>query len=119
MSRRRTYLPAQPIVDKVDTLGGLATLVPMAHRDENGDHHLVRSFYKIRASGRVSLDVADELCVRLLGMQPPLVYGAAWWDAIDEPDPIAEAWLSGETPLVLDYNEVRKIRRRTRRTAAA
>lgn len=113
-----TYLDAQPILDAIDARGGIAACLGRHDLgfDENGKRrsqdwsdadmrdylNVARKIGKWRESGRVLVEVADEFCIRRLGVNPVLVYGPAFFDGVDEPDGVAAAWCLGDLPLVLD-----------------
>jgi hypothetical protein len=69
----REYLPAGPLIDAVQRAGGLP---PFAARGE-----LAQAFYRARRSGRLTIESADQLAVRLLAVHPYFVWHDDWWCA--------------------------------------
>ena len=65
-------LPARPLLKAVRDRG-----ITIAREDATWR----RALEKAAVAGEVSAVVADELCVRLLGLHPFEVYGDAWWMA--------------------------------------
>jgi hypothetical protein len=91
-SRPRPKLPSAPIVERIDSRGGIDAVV--TDRFDYREKQSIKSrYYKIRQTGEVTSVTADWLCTFLLRVNPALVYGQAWWDSIEEPDEKAAAWL--------------------------
>lgn len=71
-------LPADPIIFFVEGRGGLhATLDP----DSVDRAELIRlrvAYHRANTDGRVTIAMADELCIHVLGLHPMLVYGDDW-----------------------------------------
>jgi hypothetical protein len=67
-------LDVTPLVDAVAELGGLAAL----GAGKNGNSALRQAFYRARRRERLSLEMADEICIKLLGCHPIQVWGDAW-----------------------------------------
>jgi hypothetical protein len=69
----REYLPAGPLIDAVQRSGGLPQF---AARGE-----LAQAFYRARRSGRLTIEAADLMAIRLLHVHPYFVWGDDWWCA--------------------------------------
>jgi hypothetical protein len=65
------YLPAAPIVQLVESRGGLP---PFAVRNE-----LAQAYYRARRSGRLTIWAADLLAVKLCHQHPALIW-PEWLD---------------------------------------
>jgi len=107
-----TMLPCEPIVEVVSARGGIGAVLGMQpagvvepRRSRFTDAECdrwSRAYYRIARRGCVTPELADRFCLEVLDVNPALVYGDVWWDDVDEPDEIAEAWAAGMLPLVLD-----------------
>lgn len=62
-----------PLVAEVTRRGGIRALT------DSPTHW--RSYERAKARGTISTGLADTLAIRCLGMNPALLWGAAWWDA--------------------------------------
>lgn len=64
------WLPAAPLLELLEGV-------------DFGERHssLKAKCERAQTTGRLTITVADELAVRLLGLHPCEVYGTAWWSA--------------------------------------
>lgn len=71
-------LPADPIIAFVENRGGLHATLDPDSVERNELMRLRLAYHRAGTEGRVTLTMADELCILLLGLHPILVYGDDW-----------------------------------------
>lgn len=64
-------IDAEPLLSQLDGLEGLTG------RSNDTLYHAIE---RARAAGTFTVDMADRLCVRVLGLHPCVVYGDLWWN---------------------------------------
>ncbi|MCA1781886.1 MAG: hypothetical protein LC679_06840 [Intrasporangiaceae bacterium] len=91
----RHLIDAQPIIDRVVKRGGIGVVLGLEHHQASGNrpldpgepttkdrdvHRWSRQWQRMVKRGTISIDGADKFCIRVLGVNPALVFGSAWWD---------------------------------------
>lgn len=71
-----------PLVAAVDRAGGIRTLT-----DSASDW---RSYARAKARGTITTGLADRLSIQLLGINPALLWGPAWWDSCADTDDLED-----------------------------
>lgn len=90
---RPTRLDAAPILRVIEARGGIDGVV--GGRTDRDALAFKRMMSKARECGTISVSSADRYCIKILGVNPALIYGEAWWDTIGPPDAKAERWAQG------------------------
>lgn len=49
------------------------------HGGLGGNNRLARAWHRAKKDGRITVSMADELCIHLLHLHPAEVYGDLWW----------------------------------------
>lgn len=86
-------LPVEPLAHAIELGGGMANLGLRRNPDGESDpmlERLYRAWTRARTQGWVSIWMADELCVHLLGVHPSFLYGDGWWETLATVDEARE-----------------------------
>lgn len=90
-------IDATPIIDAINRRGGIAVVLGYDDNLSTGGRslegaaslahdpdlrRLSRQWYRMVQRGTVSIDGADKWCIRVLGLNPALVYGPLWWEDV-------------------------------------
>lgn len=77
---------SEPLIRAIEARGGLAAVVNQYDYPERERRRLARSYQRALSDGDLTYKAADELCVRLLGTHPLVVFGDAWLgDLLEQP----------------------------------
>jgi hypothetical protein len=81
----------EPLEAAVPIGGGLAELAVHRSDDLPTDRarfveRVHRGWQRAKTQGWVSVWAADEICVKVLGVHPAVVFGDAWWQVMEDID---------------------------------
>ena len=91
----RHMVDAQPIIERVQKRGGISVVLGIDDNQRSGNQplddrepstkdrdikRLSRQWHRMVERGELSIDGADKFCIRVLGLNPALVYGQECWD---------------------------------------
>lgn len=78
-----TRLPARPLLDFIDKLGGWTLVADRAQLGVKERAQMRNLLALGRRRGTVTMATADRICIDVLDLNPADIYGDAWWD-VDE-----------------------------------
>jgi hypothetical protein len=71
----------RPLVDLVTLVGGPTVVIRRGTKDHREICRLYALYHRGERAGLLTVNAADELAVRLLGLHPAHVWGEVWWRA--------------------------------------